>query len=270
MDRPSEVSGLFYPQSAKDLKTMMANFLKRSGDMSMDCKLIGVVVPHAGYIYSGMTASYSYNLVQRSGSTRFIVIGPKHSGRPFDTYVYPNGRWLTPIGPCEIDSHLLVDLRNSGKYIKESDTAFQNEHSIEVQVPWIQHVTSGKGKILPISMGDQDSSKAIQISEAIQKLKDNFIIIASSDLTHYEDALSVERKDSRMIQAVESLDVDLFYSTIVEENATPCGYGPIAALMHYTSSIGGKIKLLNHSNSGDASGDFSQVVGYVSMVAYME
>ena len=270
MDRPSEVSGLFYPQSAKDLETMMENFLKRSKGLSMNGKLIGVVVPHAGYIYSGMTASYAYNLVERSGLTRFIVIGPKHSGRPFDTYAYPNGRWLTPIGPSEIDSQLLFDLRNSGKYIKESASAFQNEHSIEVQVPWIQHVTSGTGKILPVSMGDQDSSKAIQLSEAIQKMKDNFIIIASSDLTHYEAASSVERKDSGMIRAIESLDVDLFYSTIMEENATPCGYGPIAALMHYTSRIGGKIKLLNHSNSGDASGDFSQVVGYASLVAYME
>ena len=119
MDRPSEVSGLFYPQSAKDLETMMENFLKRSKGLSMNGKLIGVVVPHAGYIYSGMTASYAYNLVERSGSTRFIVIGPKHSGRPFDTYVYPNGRWLTPIGSSEIDSQLLSDLRNSSKYIKE-------------------------------------------------------------------------------------------------------------------------------------------------------
>lgn len=270
MDRPSEVSGFFYPQSAKELETMMENFLKRSGDMRIEGKLIGVVVPHAGYIYSGMTASYSYNLVQRSGSNRFIVIGPKHSGRPFDTYVYPDGRWLTPIGPCEIDADLLDELKMSSKFIKESDAAFRNEHSIEVQIPWIQHVTSAKGKFVPVSMGDQDSIKAIQLSEAIEKINDNFIIVASSDLTHYEDASSVEIKDSRMISAIESLDVDLFYTTIAEENATPCGYGPIAALMHYTSKIGGKIKLLNHSNSGDASGDFSQVVGYASLVAYKE
>ena len=181
-----------------------------------------------------------------------------------------NGRWLTPIGPCEIDPHLLNDLKVSCKFISESDAAFRNEHSIEVQIPWIQQITSGMGKILPVSMGNQDISKAVQLSEAIEKMKDSFIIVASSDLTHYEDASSVDRKDSRMIRAIESLDIDLFYNTIMEENATPCGYGPIATLMHYTGRIGGRIKLLNHSNSGDASGDFNQVVGYAAMVAYME
>ncbi len=270
MDRPPEVSGFFYPQSAQEIVTMIENFLKRSGDMRMEGKLLGVVAPHAGYIYSGLTASYSYNLAQKSRSKRFIIIGPKHSGRPFDTYVHPNGRWLTPIGACEVDSGLLVDLRSSSKFINESEAAFRNEHSIEVQVPWIQHITSGMGKILPISMGDQGLSKAIQLSEAILKMNDDFIIVASSDLTHYEDASSVNRKDSRMIRAIESLDIDLFYNTIIEENATPCGYGPIATLMYFTSKIGGKIKLLNHSNSGNATGDFSQVVGYASLVAYME
>ena len=119
-------------------------------------------------------------------------------------------------------------------------------------------------------MGDQTIERAAELAPVLAGLHQGRIIVASSDLTHYEPAKKADAKDSEMIKAIESLDVVSFYSTMERINASTCGYGPIASLMLLTRKLNGRIKLLNHSNSGESSGDYSSVVGYASFVAYQE
>jgi len=230
--------------------------------------VIGVVVPHAGYIYSGNTASYSYNAIKEDSRRKFLIIGPKHSGFPYSTCVYPSGTWSTPLGRCRIDDEGVRAITSTQKDIEISESAFDEEHSIEVQLPWLQFLFGDSCMILPVSMGDQSMERAGELASAIGDLPTDHVVIASSDLTHYEPSRSADLKDSEMIKAIESLDVEAFYSTMQRINASACGYGPIATLMLLTKRLNGKITLLNHSNSGDETGEYSSVVGYASFVAY--
>jgi AmmeMemoRadiSam system protein B len=259
---------MFYPARQDELNAMIDNLLSRSYGIKKTGEIIGVVVPHAGYIYSGYTASFAYNLIMNDDRRKFILIGPKHSGYPYGTYFYPDGAWETPLGNCKIDAGAVSDLQSLRNAPKASEAAFYDEHSIEVQVPWLQHLFDDSCGILPISMGDQSLERAKELAPVVSEILQDRLIIASSDLTHYEPARKADVKDSELIKAIESLDVQSFYSAMDRINASACGYGPIAALMLVTRELKGRIELLNHSNSGDASGDYSSVVGYASLVAY--
>ncbi|MCL4451677.1 MAG: AmmeMemoRadiSam system protein B [Candidatus Thermoplasmatota archaeon] len=270
MNRKPSVAGMFYPAGRDDLSGMIDQLLSRSRDVAEFRKIIGVIVPHAGYIYSGYTASFAFNAIKKDGRRKFVLVGPKHSGYPYGTYFYPEGAWETPLGSCKIDEDALNYLHSMRNHIRASAEAFGEEHSIEVQVPWLQYIYKEDCEILPISMGDQSLERAEELAPVLEGLSQNRIIVASSDLTHYEPARMANAKDSDMIKAIESLDVASFYTVMERINASTCGYGPIASLMLLTRKLGGKMKLLNHSNSGDSSGDYSSVVGYASFVAYQE
>jgi AmmeMemoRadiSam system protein B len=266
--RKSSVAGAFYPANREDLRGIIEKLLSRSYGIAKTGAIIGVVVPHAGYIYSGYTASFAYNLIRNDERRKFILIGPKHSNYPYGTYFYPGGMWETPLGTCKIDaaaSEYLQSLRNGPK---ASETAFYDEHSIEVQIPWLQYLFGYSCDILPISMGDQSLERAKELAPVVSDILQDRMIIASSDLTHYEPAKNADLKDSELIKTIISLDVESFYSVMDRINASACGYGPIATLMLVTRELKGRIELLNHSNSGDTSGDYSSVVGYASFVAY--
>lgn len=261
---------MFYPADRHDLSGMIDKLLSRSKEVAEFRNIIGVIVPHAGYIYSGYTASFAFNAIKKDGRRKFVLVGPKHSGYPYGTYFYPEGEWETPLGNCRIDEDALNYLHSIRNQIRASAEAFSEEHSIEVQVPWLQYIFKDDCEILPISMGDQTIERAEELAPVLEGLHQDRIIVASSDLTHYEPAKKADAKDSEMIKAIESLDVVSFYSTMERINASTCGYGPIASLMLLTRKLNGRIKLLNHSNSGESSGDYSSVVGYASFVAYQE
>ena len=259
---------MFYPAGRDELRGMIDNLLSRSYGITKTGDIIGVVVPHAGYIFSGYTASFAYNLIRNDERRKFILIGPKHSGYPYETYFYPAGTWETPLGACKIDAEASKEMQSIPNAPKASELAFDDEHSIEVQVPWLQYLFNNDCSILPISMGDQGLEKAKKLAPVVSGLTQDGIIIASSDLTHYEPARKADAKDSELIKAIESLDVGSFYNVMDRINASACGYGPIATLMLVTRKLNGRIELLNHSNSGDTSGDYSSVVGYAAFVAY--
>lgn len=259
---------MFYPSEPDELRTMISLYLTEASPDQSYSKIIGVVVPHAGYVYSGATAAYSYKSIAKDRRRRFVIVGPKHSGYPWDTCIYPDGLWKTPLGLAPIDMPGAKEMLGENSGVSSYD-GHEDEHSIEVQVPWLQYLFGPEMKFVPVSMGDQSIERARNVANGLSKIWRRFLVVASSDLTHYESSEAVNRKDFEAIKAIEELDVDGFYRVLQRERISACGYGPIASLMLLTKKLGGKMQLLHHSNSGDVSGDHSSVVGYPSIIAYL-
>jgi hypothetical protein len=178
------------------------------------------------------------------------------------------GSWRTPLGDVEIDGEAADQVARGSGIIDVDDSAHSYEHSIEVQLPFLQYLYRSEFKIVPICFLMQDLSSAREVGEAVAKVasKKNAVIIASSDMTHYEPQEIVERKDRKALEAVEAMDEARFISTVESHQISACGPGPIAALIRATKSLGAKeAKLLCHKTSGDVIGDYSSVVGYAAV-----
>ena len=228
-------------------------------------EVVALVVPHAGYIYSGPVAAHAYKELAADGIfDTAVILGPNHTGYGSPVSLWPEGVWKTPLGELEIDENLAHSLL--GGMIEADETAHIYEHSVEVQLPWLQYLY-GKGKIVPIAMLAQDLETARQVGKAISNSSDNIIIIASTDFTHYEPHSVAAEKDKSMIEAIINLDEAELYRRREALNCTMCGYGPVASAIVAAKEMGAqKASLLKYATSGDMTGDFSRVVGYGSIV----
>ncbi|MEM0157694.1 MAG: AmmeMemoRadiSam system protein B, partial [Thermoplasmataceae archaeon] len=233
-------------------------------------RLIGVVVPHAGYIYSGQTAAFAYSLVKNSTARDFAIIGPNHSSYPPETSIYPGGAWITPLGRSSVNMKMAEEIKDGARGSKLDEKAHRKEHSVEVQLPFLQYLFDEEFTFVPIIMGDQRLEMATYLSDGLTTLRKLPMIIASSDLTHYEPLETARRKDRMLLDAVESLDLHRFYRTLEQNVITACGYGAIATLMSVTVKLGGKMQVLNYSTSYETSGESYSVVGYSAIAAYLE
>jgi hypothetical protein len=196
-----------------------------------------------------------------------VIIGPNHHGIG-SPVALSRDSWNTPLGAVETDGEMADAL--AGSIIDHDETAHIYEHSIEVQIPFIQRRFSGI-KILPICMGLQDEETAIEVGRAIfraaQKLARRCIVIASSDFTHYEPQDRARSVDAKLLEAVLNMDVPELYSRVRRYDATACGYGPIAATITAAAALGAKAgRLLAYATSGDVSGDYHEVVGYGAVI----
>lgn len=267
--RNPAVSGMFYPGDRTALDGMVNKCLKNSANIERRDNVIGVIVPHAGYVYSGNTAGFSYNSASFKGRKIFLI-GPNHNSYPYYSAIYSGGKWKTPLGEATVDDseiNRFVDLANA---LVRDDSAHKMEHSLEVQIPFLQSVTANDFSFVPVVLGDQSEKTVIELADSLFPVMSEYIIVASSDLNHYENLKITEAKDKRIIDAIISLDVPSLYSVIRETESSPCGFGAIAFLMTITRKVGGKIILLHHTTSAEASGDESSVVGYASMVAFKQ
>ncbi len=271
-DRSPSVSGAFYPSDPEQLRDSINSMISLVQDqISVDPeKLIGVVVPHAGYVYSGQTAAYAYSLLKNSSVGDFVIIGPNHSSYPPETSIYPGGAWITPLGRCPVNANEAEEIRNLVRGSKLDEKAHRKEHSVEVQLPFLQYMFDGNFTFVPIIMGDQRLEMATYLSDGLSSLGKLPMIIASSDLTHYEPLETARRKDRMLLDAVESLDLHRFYRTLEQNVITACGYGAIATLMSVTAKLGGRMHVLNYSTSYETSGESYSVVGYSAIAAYLE
>ena len=284
--RGPAVSGYFYPADPSDLKKLIEeSFLHHIGPgripsvSSVRNKLsTGFVVPHAGYIYSGPVAAHTYYYLAMEGMPEtFIIIGPNHTGYGALVSVYPQGLWETPLGQVEVDAELARTIINNSNYAELDVHAHIDEHSIEVQIPFLQYLFGNKFKIVPIVLALQTPDVARDLAKAIYDsvahLGRDIVVIASSDFTHYEPHEVAMKKDLEAIKKIEELDTEGFYNTIRELNVTACGPGGIMVLMEYTKLVYGdkaRAKLLKYATSGDTSGDKSAVEGYASIRFYRE
>ena len=261
--RSPAVAGQFYPGSAASLKHQLDELFK--GVSHEELPVLGAVVPHAGYVYSGAVAAEVYARLPKRET--YIILGPNHHGLGAPIALSRDS-WRTPLGEVEVDQEMADAI--AGSIIDYDETAHMHEHSIEVQIPFLQSRFQGF-KILPIAMGLQDEETAVEVGEILAKiikdLKRNCTIIASSDFTHYEPQEIARRTDAKLIEAILNMDIPELYSRIYKYSATACGYGPIAATITASRELGATSgKLLRYGTSGDVIGDFSQVVGYGAIV----
>ena len=271
--RKPAVSGMFYAGTARELKEQIEWCYKhelgpgavpRVNSRGLR-EIVAIVVPHAGYYYSGPVAAHAYNELADDGvPDTAVILGPNHTGYGHPVSVWVGAVWNTPFGEVEINEALARRLL--GGVIEADETAHMHEHSIEVQLPWLQHLYESV-RIVPIAMLAQDIETARAVGKAISRSDDNLIIVASSDFTHYEPHNIAMEKDGSVIEAIVNLDEEELYQRCERLNCTMCGYGPVASVIVAAKEMEAKsASLLKYATSGDTSGDFSQVVGYGSIV----
>jgi hypothetical protein len=271
--RKPAVSGMFYAGTARELEEQIEWCYKhelgpgavpRVNSKGLR-EIVAIVVPHAGYYYSGPVAAHAYNELADDGvPDTAVILGPNHTGYGYPVSVWVGAVWNTPFGEVEINEALARRLL--GEVIEADETAHIHEHSIEVQLPWLQHLYESV-RIVPIAMLAQDIETARAVGKAISRSDDNLIVIASSDFTHYEPHNIAMEKDGSVIEAIVNLDEEELYERCERLNCTMCGYGPVASAIVAAKEMEAKrVSLLKYATSGDTSGDFSQVVGYGSIV----
>jgi AmmeMemoRadiSam system protein B len=271
------VAGTFYEGNAESLKTQIEScFLHKFGPQKTPKvavngprKVIGLICPHAGYVYSGPVAANAYyELAQDGRPDTVVILGPNHTGYGSAIALMDEGFWRTPLGDVEIDEETANQIVQKTRVVDVNDLAHRFEHSIEVQLPFLQYLYGNEFKFVPISFLMQDLQSAVEIGKALVEVlaTKNAAVIASSDLTHYEPQATAERKDMAVINAVEAMDATLLFSTIEEQNISACGYGPISTLITFAKGLGVKeAKLLTHKTSGAITNDYSSVVGYAAV-----
>jgi AmmeMemoRadiSam system protein B len=274
--RPTQ-AGAFYEGSAESLKRQIKEcFLSELGpgkvpEVKADGprKIVGLVCPHAGYMFSGPVAAHAYYELALDGKPETAVIfGPNHTGYGSPLAVMNEGVWRTPLGDLEVDSETANQIVREARIVDVDESAHKYEHSIEVQLPFLQFLYGSKIKIVPICFLMQDLTSATEVGEAVAKalVGKSAVVIASSDMTHYEPHEIAKEKDLAALRAVEEMDAAKFYSTVESRRISACGYGPIVALITTAKRLGAKeAKLLCYKSSGDVIGDYSSVVGYAAV-----
>ncbi|KSW11412.1 hypothetical protein CF15_00705 [Pyrodictium occultum] len=276
------VAGLFYEADPKALKAQIEWAFRhplgprKLPEVSSERKPVskGFVVPHAGYMYSGPVAAHAYYQLALEGPAEtYVIIGPNHTGLGEIVSVYPGGVWVTPLGEVEVDAELARAIIEASSYAAPDELAHREEHSVEVQVPFLQYLFGNRFRIVPIVVYEQtprvseDLGRAIL--EAVEKTGRDIVVLASSDFTHYEPHDVASSKDKLAIDAILELDPVKLYETITKYNITMCGPGAVMAMLYYARGKGaGTARLLRYATSGDVAGDKSSVVGYAAIQVY--
>jgi len=270
------VAGMFYPSSPESLKAEIEHsFLHRIGPGRLPRKPGGdrnppsLISPHAGYVYSGPVAAHGYlQLENRIKPETVVILGPNHYGVGSPVSIYPSGEWVTPLGSVKVDEKLALKLAEISDVFTLDEFSHSREHSIEVQVPFLQYVL-GEFKVLPICILDQSLETCIEVGGALAEALKNyrsFLLVASTDLTHYEPDEIAKQKDEMALQRIVELDVEGLYEVIRRHEISMCGYGPVAAVLEASKRLGAsESEVLRHATSGDITGDRGAVVGYASI-----
>lgn len=272
-------AGYFYPKDPDELrKAIEQAFLHRLGPQRLPPppqaytgRVIGIVAPHAGYVYSGHVAAHGYLALTEAGKPDVVVvIGPNHHALGAPVAFDENEYWLTPLGEVALDVELEKEMASRESLLRFDFTAHAYEHSIEVQVPFLQYVFGRDFKLIPISMMLQTPDAARRVARAIVSVLEErgvkYYVVASSDMSHYVEASVASRKDSIALEKIKSLDTEGLYAAVIEEDISMCGYGPVMTLMEVAKLTGHRgVRVLKYADSGDVTGDKSEVVAYASV-----
>ncbi|MEM2920790.1 MAG: AmmeMemoRadiSam system protein B [Candidatus Bathyarchaeia archaeon] len=230
---------------------------------------LALVSPHAGYMFSGPVAAHGYYEAAVYGKPEaVIIIGPNHTGMGSGVSIVTNGWWRTPLGDIKVNRDLAERILTGSGIIDIDEHAHLFEHSIEVQLPFLQYIYGSDLTFIPICMMLQDLQTSREVGIALAKALtgSNVLLIASTDLTHYEPQKVAEAKDSVVIDAIVHLDEAELQHVIEAKNVTMCGYGPVSVVIVAMKELGGrKSRLLSYHTSGDVTKDYAQVVGYCSI-----
>jgi len=265
--RMPAVAGKFYPQEAQELRKQVASFIEEEKDKS---NALACILPHAGYMYSGAVAGKTLSCINLK--EKIILIGPNHTGYGLPFSIMTGGSWKTPLGQVKIDATLAGHLLEQSAYLKEDEQAHLYEHSLEVELPFLQYLKKDFEFVPIIISSDQLSSlKGLgkEIAGLINRnnLKSSTLLIASSDMTHYESQQEAERKDNEAIEAILELDEDKLMKRITGLNISMCGYAPVITVISAAKALGAKkARLIKYQTSGEVTGDTESVVGYAGVI----
>lgn len=262
------MAGYFYPAEKTQILRVLEKFIGNNAGVDA---FKAAISPHAGYAYSGATAGEVFSRTEIPETV--ILLGPNHTGYGEPYSVASHDSWLTPLGETEIDKPLAQALVKESRYLHQDAVAHIKEHSIEVQLPFLQFLRKDV-RIVPIVLsGYVDDPAWIDIGESIaqvlrsQKRENSVLIVASSDMTHYEENAQAEEKDAYAIEAIVSLDEQLLAQRIYERDITMCGFGPVIVSIVAAKLLGAKhAELVRYTTSGAVSGERSKVVGYAGIL----
>ena len=265
MIREPVVAGRFYPGSPDRLRKIIGGMVDERADKE---DVIGVVMPHAGYEYSGTVAGATISRVRFKDT--FIIMGPSHTGMGEPFSIMTEGAWRTPLGDVDLDTELGKQVLNLSGILKEDYLAHLQEHAVEVQLPFLQYFKPDV-RIVPIVLASADVDTYREIGQAlagaVKELERDVVIIASGDMTHYEPQQSAERKDREGIEAILELDEEKLLRRVRELNISMCAYAPAATMIVVAKELGaGDTELVRYQTSGDTTGDYSAVVGYAGII----
>ncbi|MFQ6082935.1 MAG: AmmeMemoRadiSam system protein B [Candidatus Aminicenantia bacterium] len=264
MLRKAVVSGQFYPDKKESLLRMIEEMINKEIKKE---KAIALISPHAGYIYSGKVAGAVFSSAYLPQN--FLILGPNHTSIGASIAIYGEGEWETPLGRVQVNKELAdLILKNSSLIENDPSTHFY-EHSIEVQLPFIQYFVESFSfvPILVSSVSYSDLEEVgINLAQAIKEFEDEVMIISSTDFSHYVSQEIAEQKDNMAIQEILNLNPKGLYEIVMREDISMCGYAPTAIALKAGLELGAeKAELIKYSTSGDVSGDYSQVVGYAGI-----
>jgi AmmeMemoRadiSam system protein B len=267
MIRPPAVAGRFYPSEPKELARQIAAFAPAASAGKIAAR--GCVVPHAGYIYSGHVAGTVFSLLEIPG--RCILLGPRHYPRGEAMAILSRGSWRTPLGDAAIDAELAAELMQACPRLREDTVAHEREHSLEVQIPFLQRLAPADFRFVPVVLGADRYGLLEELGHAVAKVaaaqSERVLVIASTDMNHYENDALTRVKDEMAIARILALDPRGLYDTVRGAGITMCGYAATAAMLVATRDLGAeKAELVRYATSGDVTGERDEVVGYAGLI----
>lgn len=268
MQRHPAVAGQFYNASPSQLRSDLAVLIPESREKR---KVLGVIAPHAGYVYSGAVAGQMYADIEIPDTV--LILGPNHHGLGASLALHPEGSWLTPLGNVPICSELNACLSAALPSLQCDSLAHQREHSLEVQLPFLQYLHPDL-TLSAICLGHSNDFSLIReigvaLATAIRSFGSDVLMVASSDMTHYESAESARRKDNLALEAVIARDPEKLMQVCHAHRISMCGVIPAAIMLVACRELGAsQTELISYKTSGDVTGDNRQVVGYASVVVW--
>jgi MEMO1 family protein len=268
--RSPVVAGSFYPANPQRLSGDVDEYLKSAGKKKLDGELVALIVPHAGYVYSGPVAAYSFVQLAGSGVELVIVLAPSHRARFSGASVWPSGVFETPLGEVPVDAGIGKELEKQPhiKFIKE---AHLYEHSLEVQLPFLQR-TLGSFSLVPLIIGATEPDMCAAIAEELASVLKNerrkYAMVISTDLSHYFPYERANKMDGIFIKKLEGFDLGALAKSLASDESQACGEGPVLTGLSFAKMMGARdIQVLKYANSGDTAGGKDQVVGYLAAAA---
>jgi AmmeMemoRadiSam system protein B len=271
MIRNPVVAGSFYPGDSSILSKQVTKYLQEASINDSIEDILGVISPHAGYVYSGQCTAFSFKAIEKKNFDLAVIIAPSHRYADFDFSLGDYDEYLTPLGGVKVAKDIVKELME--RYdLKAHYYANNIEHSLEVQLPFLQMVKPD-AKIVPIILGEQNSKNSLQLADMLvdffRERIDKTVFIISSDLSHYHDSETATKMDKIVADNFEHLDIEMMKKSISFDEIEACGIGGILTLMNLAKKLEyNKVTTLDYRNSGDVSGDYKQVVGYLSSCVY--
>jgi AmmeMemoRadiSam system protein B/AmmeMemoRadiSam system protein A len=264
--RESVIAGSWYPGNASRLQQEVQDYLSQASVADFEGQPIALISPHAGYRYSGQVAAYAYKILETHKFDTVVVIAPSHRAYFKGVSVYDRGGYRTPLGVVPLDRELVAELKQRESRISYVNKAHSQEHSLEIQLPFVQ-VVMPEGKLVPLVMGDQSFETCQWLAKALAHcIKDkSVVVVASSDLSHFHPYNEAKRLDQVVVDRVNEFDPRGLSNDLAAGKCEACGGGPMVTAMLLARELGAnKSRVLHYANSGDVTGDHSGVVGYMA------